>query len=143
MSPCGRGHVAPTDATGHEGRPRSSRSVARQYNAATGAVVVGSRHGVQAVVGCEANKDTLTSDHRRRGFQACAVRLEPCQSCSSSVVGQGWRRPGSEHWRSCSRLRQWTWRDRRRAGELRGWVGICGCGSRRSWRGRKGRPARG
>jgi hypothetical protein len=69
--------------------------------------------------GFKANKDKLTSDHRRRGFQACAVRRDPWQSCSSSVVGQGWRRPGSEHWRSCSRSRQWTWRDKWRAGELR------------------------
>jgi hypothetical protein len=76
----------------------------------------------QAVAGCEANEDKLTFDHRRRGFRACAVRPGPCRACSSSVVGQGWRRPSSEHWRSYSRLRQWTWRDQRRAGELR-WVG--------------------
>jgi hypothetical protein len=92
-------------------------------------------------LGVQANKDKLTSDQRQQGCQACAMRQGPCQSSSSSVVGQGWKRPGSEHWRSCSRLRQWTWRDRWRAGELRGRVGNCGCGSRSDRRGRKGRPS--
>jgi hypothetical protein len=91
----------------------------------------GNGHGELIAVGREANGCRLTSDLRRRGFQACAVRQEPCRSCSSSVVGQNWRRSSSEHWRSCSRSRQRTWSDGRRDGN-------CGCWSRRDRRGGKG-----
>lgn len=70
----------------------------------------------------------LTSDQRRRGFQACAVRQGPCQSCSSSVVGQRERQTSSEHWRSCSRRRQWTWRNGVLRGTGRGF-GIVGGGA--------------
>jgi len=135
--PCDCSHVAPGNAAaGRRCCPTSSRCEARQSNAIYGAVIEGWKESGGefwgGAGGPEANKDKLTSDQRRQGYQACAVRQGPCQSCSSSVVGQGWRRAGSEHWRSCSRSQQWTWRDRWRAGELRGRVGNCACGKERS-----------
>jgi hypothetical protein len=93
----------------HQGRPTSPRSVGRAKRVRRA---------------CKQNKQCrLTSGLRQRGFQACAVRPGPWPSCSSSEVGQQRVPSGSEHWGSCLRSQQWTWRDQRRAGKLRERVG--------------------
>jgi hypothetical protein len=142
VPPCERGHVAPTDATGHECSPRSSRSVAGQGDAATGAAVAGRRHGGRLWLGAKQIKTSLplTTVNRASGLALCVQDLAGRAHLQLSARGGGGRVQSiGGAIRGCGSGHGGTNGARVSSG---GWVGICGCGRRSDWRGRKGRRAR-